>query len=1569
MELQCTLVRAPGSLSQGGPVELTVSAPDGCPGSDLETELSRRFQTGRLSVEGRRLDVLTVGRSPLIDGAVLVDGPSTAGGSDAAASGAGPAREPPAAMLLVVDSGPAAGSVLPLRRGSYRIGRTNTELTIPDADLSREHARLEVTDMSLTLVDLGSINGTEVDGKRVSKTAVAIGSRIRCGNSSMSVVLAAPSGARDAELGFAGSSVAEPLTVPHTAVPAGRSMLLLGAVLPVIIGVGLVLVTGSWMFLAFTAVSAVSLLVPVFSGARQRRGLRSAVAAAVAQDLDRRRRSAPSAAQLALSAVVPARNLACTGRSTEREKSKYKEAPSKEAPRPAPGVWLRLGLAEQLANIRLEPNQPGFKPPGLGAVPLLLDPGFAVLSVRGPEPEVHGLVHSFLMQLTGYPLARGTRIAIHGPASVLPLAARFLPGVSLHSTIPDTLAAVTDTSGGQDASRILLLFAEAADGTPEAGIIAVARGLGWRVIHLPGLGQQPAETDIELGERGAMLRAQAMHHRFIADLVPSGVFDRYCRTYRRSLPDMPAEGHPLPASCGLGDVLDLSAPATAKRWAAGKLEPGLTIPLGRTDQGVRVLDLEADGPHVLVAGTTGAGKSELLRTITAGLALCYPPDRVNVLFFDFKGGSGLSPLTGLPHCVGMLTDLAGNQLERTIVSLRAEVRRREQLLATASAPDLAAYRMAPAGGPPLPQLVLVIDEFRMLVEDAPETLTELMRIAAIGRSLGIHLIMATQRPQGALTADIRANVTTSIALRVQSAHESADVIGTNAASAIPVNRPGRAYLARGTETAEEFQSASIAGTGEAPAVCRVRVLEATAALAMLPSVTGSSLPPATPSEAARPAVELAASLWAGMGSSPVRRPLAPPLPDVLADPAHLAALTADGAVLAGPVPAGAVPAGAVPGTAGDLAVGLGLLDLPEEQRLAGLTWRPAIDGHLALIGAGSRDAAHAMSMAMQQLLAHPTECHLYALDADGSLAGLAGAHRAGSFVNLDDLRRGVRLLERLAAEASGRLSRLPAASDPPLVLVISGWGSWLSALRSGPLTRAEDHVHDIVRDGHRAGITVVISGDRELVTSRFFPAIPNRIYCPRGASAESRMAWPKMPVLPPVPGRAVASGALSAGRQSVCQLYVPGGRRAGSGTVIALGEVMQGPVRVKPFRVDPLPAQLSVADVLSRLPRADRASGDAASDGLASDVPLHGSNPAAAYPARTAARCLVVGVGGDDPAPAGVRLPGGAVLAVLGSSGSGKSSFLASLPVLNPLAAGWVHPGPESNRGDFWAAVHRDAVEGSLPRDAILLVDDADVLPAISQQQLVELNSRGWAIVFSAAFSQSLMQRVPLAMAARSGGRGILIAPRSPLAGDIFGLRIEPDPHPPPGRALLVEDGTAVPVQLAVADESKKALKCRRSGSGAGGETDHALVEQQDDGRGGRDQHRGAGHRESAGERGEADGQHEQLGHQRTGPRPAEAPEQEHGNGIQPRRKSQEQAERENGTPKRHDGRTAGQLETVPGCCAQQGRGLGCHDPRDHGDGAGTGGARRVRSRGGLVLRQSAVSGISERAGRVFWGS
>ncbi|KRE50347.1 hypothetical protein ASG92_08625 [Arthrobacter sp. Soil736] len=1346
MTLHCTLVRGPGAVRSDAAVELTVRVRPGCPGAELDRAVARAFGTRELTVNGLALDAMTVGEVPLVNGAVLVDGRRMRARPR-------PGPDASAALLLAVHSGPGAGTILPLRRGSYRIGRTNAELTIPDPDLSREHARIEVSDTAMTILDLDSVNGTEVDGKRVRNAVISTSSLIRCGNSTLSVLVSGPPGSRDSHLGSAGLSVAEPLKIPRAAEQGSRAALLLGAGLPLALGVGLALATGMWMFLAFTAISAVTVMVPVVAGRRRRRELRSAVSAAASRDKERRRRSAPSAAELALyspSVVAP-----------------------EDAQRAASGVWLRLGTADQLANVRFEPEDPDFRLPGLGAVPLLLDPGVPVVTVRGPDTEVQGMMRSVLMQLTGYPLARGTRIVVHGPASVLPLTARYLPAVTLHAAAGITAAVLADDPAAAGVPGVLLIAGSTATSISDAGLIEGARRHGWRLIHFTDRGARPADTDIELGERRAWFRSAGSTRRFVPDLVPLNVFDRYCRQSGHAHEGAPHSGASLPATCPLTDILEASAAGTAQRWAGGRLMPGLTVPIGRSANGVRLLDLEAGGPHVLIAGTTGSGKSELLRTLTAALALSFPPDRVNVLFFDFKGGSGLGPLAALPHCVGMLTDLTRGELDRTLVSLRAEVRRREQMLAAAAAPDLAAYRLSKAADEhPLPQLILIIDEFRILVEDAPESLSELMRIAAIGRSLGIHLVMATQRPQGALTADIRANVTTSIALRMQSAHESADVIGTNAAAGIAVETPGRAFLARGTEAPEEFQSASLSGAPPDARDCEVTVLRTCEALEMPASAAagdGTAAPPQTPAAAVTPIAALTGSLWEALGGAAVRSPVAMPLPDVLPCPPR----GRNGTAAAGP--AGDLPDATAPRGDG-WCLELGWLDLPEEQRLAGLNWRPGTDGHLALIGGTSADPADALSLTLDQLVTHSTESHLYVLDADGSYAALASSCRAGAVVNLHDLRRGVRVLERLSEEMSRRLSQTATIPATPLVLAISGWGSWVSALRAGQLLWAEDLVHGLVRDGLGAGIAVIVSGDRELVTARFLSAVPNRIYFPRGATEESRLAWPKMPEVPAVPGRAVAIGALAGNRRSVCQLYTRDG--------LPGPEVLpQESPRTRPFRVDPLPLHVPLAELLARIRSPKGTPGP--------------DTPDAGQTGRARNLKLWIGVGGDELAPVSVRVPCGGALAVLGAAGSGKSSFLRTVPALNPGVAGWLLPAPGVNPADYWAETHAAAAKGVLAKDAVLVVDDADLLPAATHQLLLELNALGRTVVMAAGFGPALVQRVPLALAARNCGSGILIAPRSPMDGDLFGLRHELEPNPPPGRAVLLADGRAMAVQLA----------------------------------------------------------------------------------------------------------------------------------------------------------------------------
>ncbi|WP_457962917.1 FHA domain-containing protein [Arthrobacter sp. D1-29] len=1347
MRFHCTLAGSPGSVLHGPPYELTIEAPAGTTGAELEARIADRFGTGQLVVEGVGIGLMTLGKPPLVPGAVLVDKPANA----PSLRPRRPSSQPPPSLALAVHSGAGAGTVVPLQRGTYTIGRGNADILIPDTELSREHARLVVTDTVITIVDLDSVNGTEVDGERIRNAAITTESVIHCGNSTMSLVVLAQPGPG---LGEAGASVEEPLVVSQRVEATNRTALLLTAVLPLAIGVGLAVVTGMWIFLAFTAVSAVSIIVPVFSGRRQRRALAAAVMAAIREDKDRRRRSAPPLSVLVIATQHSEQGTAAPGA-------------------PADPIWLRLGLAVQPANLRFEPADPDKAIPTAGLMPLTLDPARLVATVRGSRQAVDGLVRSAVMQLAGYSRARASRILVHGAAQCLPLSARYLPAVTLCSNT-SSVTTLLECGWGPAFSHGVLILSGAAD-TAEtlAAIIAKAKQFNWQVIHFSFGDSSPVLADMDLHEQGTPRRMPAGNIPFLPDLAPVPVFDRFCRELAGTVASSGRAERTVPSRCSLAELIPSSSLEVSSRWTNGHLRPGLVVPLGRSAEGSRLLDLQTDGPHLLVAGTTGSGKSELLRTLTLGLSLTYPPDRINFLFVDFKGGSGLGPLTGLPHCVGILTDLSTHELERWLASLRAEVRVREEMLASVQAPDLMSYTASQAGkDSPLPHLIVVIDEFRMLVDDAPNALQELMRIAAIGRSLGIHLIMATQRPQGALTADIRANVTTSIALRVQSEMESVDIINSKAAAAISVDTPGRAFLARGTEAPQEFQAASI-GSGalvaEEPDIT-IRLASEALQATINPDLPASDPIPVTPVQAAAPHVKATTDVWNALGGQPVRRPVAAALPRVLAEDGTPVQVLAEATL----------PAWLQEHTGRGWSINLGLMDLPNEQRIAPVIWQPARHGHLALIGGPESGAAEALVFAVQQLVSDAAESHLYVLDAGTTLSAVASHHRTGALAGLGELRRAVRILERLASEQSQRLSRASKDDETPLILVIAGWGSWASALRAGPLAWAEDLVHDLVRDGGSAGLTVILSGERELVTARFFASVPSRVYFPAGSSEDSRLAWPRLPATEMLRGRAVAFGALSGGEPAVCQFYTPS--HSGSEPASEERKPGQHALQATPFRVEALPVMLPAHEIPRQPVReapADRA--------FARHQPR---------PVSERYRRLLIGVGGDELAPVSVTVPAGSVFAVLGGPASGKTNFVQLLPALNGDAGHWLEPGEGTNPIDYWSDILRKASAGEVDRRSTALVDDADLLPAVTHQELADLNAMGHTVVVTARFSSMLLQRVPIMLAARGLGSGLLIAPRSLLDGDFFGTRFDVEPHPPPGRAVLISDGRSMPVQL-----------------------------------------------------------------------------------------------------------------------------------------------------------------------------
>lgn len=271
----------------------------------------------------------------------------------------------------------------------------------------------------------------------------------------------------------------------------------------------------------------------------------------------------------------------------------------------------------------------------------------------------------------------------------------------------------------------------------------------------------------------------------------------------------------IPESITFFDMYGVKTPEgfqSEARWTRNQSHKSLAVPLGvRAENDVVYLNLheKAHGPHGLVAGTTGSGKSEIIQSYILSLAVNFHPYEVGFLLIDYKGGGMAGLFRDLPHLLGTITNLDGSESQRAMASIKSELARRQRIFSQHNVNHINAYNKLYKNGEvdePIPHLFLISDEFAELKKEQPDFMAELVSTARIGRSLGIHLILATQKPTGVVDDQIWTNSKFKLALKVQNESDSREILKTPDAASI--TQAGRAYLQVGNnEIYELFQSA------------------------------------------------------------------------------------------------------------------------------------------------------------------------------------------------------------------------------------------------------------------------------------------------------------------------------------------------------------------------------------------------------------------------------------------------------------------------------------------------------------------------------------------------------------------------------------------------------------------------------------------------------------------------------------------------------------------------------------------------------------------------------------------
>ncbi len=536
-----------------------------------------------------------------------------------------------------------------------------------------------------------------------------------------------------------------------------------------------------------------------------------------------------------------------------------------------------------------------------------------------------------------------------------------------------------------------------------------------------------------------------------------------------------------------GTELADSVDEVIQRWdASNSLPPAAGAARLKRDNSLRALvgqsatdrfylDLRTNGPHALVGGTTGAGKSEFLQSWIIGMAAAHSPTRVNFLFVDYKGGAAFADCVNLPHCVGLVTDLSPHLVRRALRSLNAELRHREHVLNRKKAKDLLELERRRDPEAP-PSLVIVVDEFAALVSEVPEFVDGVVNVAQRGRSLGLHLILATQRPAGVIKGNLRANTNLRVALRMADEGDSDDVIGTAQAAGFDPAIPGRGVAKTGPGRLTQFQAAYIGGhTSDVVPTPIIDVNEFRFGLGSswdAPTVEADEIEtPLGPNDISRVVTTI--------GLAATTAALPEPRKPWLAELAATYRLED------------------LPTARTDHELIFGVVDQPDDQAQPVVGFVPDRDGNMAVFGTGGSGKStllRTLTVAAGFAPARGGPCSVYALDfGSRGLQMLEDMPHVGAVINGDDNERIIRLLRYLKSTIDERAERYAKVSastiqeyrersgspgEARILVLVDGFGAFRQAYELGPQSRLFETFLSIAADGRSVGIHVIVTADR-----------------------------------------------------------------------------------------------------------------------------------------------------------------------------------------------------------------------------------------------------------------------------------------------------------------------------------------------------------------------------------------------------------------------------------------------------------------------------------------------------------